>query len=174
MNWLKRKTPLKRSKIPLKRSRIPLKRGGRLRTVHPSDTNHIKEQIQVALREISIIRDGGCVFRNYPESGACGGYRKDGALILQFDHLNSRSHAISFADHRLGVCACKRHHMYFKKQEPDMYMKIVRKQIGEERSALLDRVQEERRAHRKFTHDWKLDLIALEQHLKSLSHCSAV
>src|SRR5205823_1491479 len=53
--------------------------------------------------EQEIQRDRGCIFRHYPEAGACGGYRKDGALILRADHLNTRARNISYGDVRLAA-----------------------------------------------------------------------
>lgn len=124
-----------------------------------------KDRIQAKIRAIAIRRDGGCVFREYPESGQCGGYRNDGELILQFDHLNTRARNISYGDPRLGICVCLRHHFYYKKQYPTEYERIVREAIGEYRAALLDRVREDRRSYH-FTHsDWLKLEIALDQEL---------
>lgn len=156
----KQRKPLKCT--PLKRGTSTLKRT-KLRVVGHSTTAEIKREIQALLRQISIYRDGGCVFRNYPESGACGCRRKDGELILQFDHLHSRTHAISFSDSRLGICVCKRHHFYFKKQYPALYEKIAREVIGKKRCKLLDAVREDRRPYKV---DLKLEKLALEQELK--------
>lgn len=146
------------------KSRKPLRRT-KLRLVGKSTTTQDKIEIQALLREIAILRDGGCIFRDFPESGRCGGYRKDGELILQFDHLNSRVHSISYGDSRLGICACQRHHIFWKKQEPDLYMKMARKNIGTIRSYLLDRVQADRRPYKA---DWKLVIIGLKQELAKL------
>lgn len=116
-------------------------------------------------------RDGGCVLRHYvgaitPQYRMCGGYRKDGGLILQAEHLNSRSHAVSFSDSRLVVCLCQRHHIFYKKQHPDEFYRIVRRHIGKDRSDLLTRVQEDRSPHKV---DLKLELIALKNELKGFS-----
>lgn len=153
-----KRSPLKRSVKPLKRSK--------LRVAGVSDVSEIKREIQSIIRAIAIHRDGGCVLRHYPETGKCGGYRKDGELILQFDHLNSRAYAVSYADVRLGVILCFRHHFYWKKQHPNEFITIIRKQIGKERSALLDRVQADRTPHKV---DWNLELLALKQELKKYS-----
>jgi hypothetical protein len=59
---------------------------------------------------------------------------KDGHLILQFDHLNTRARNISFGYRRLGVGVCERHHIFWKAQDPDEYMRIARQHIGLERS----------------------------------------
>jgi len=163
-SYLKRKTPL-RAKKPWNRGGSPLKRS-RLRIVGVSDTADQKREIQALLRLIGIARDGGCIFRNYPESGACGGYRKDGELILQFDHLHSRVHAISFSDSRLGIIACKRHHIFWKKQYSGEYEKIAREVIGKKRCELLDMVREDRGTHKV---DLKLAIIALEKELREVT-----
>lgn len=150
-----KRTPLKRSSKPLKRTK--------LRLVGHSTTSELKIEIQALLRQIVIKRDGGCVLRNYPETGACGGYRKDGELILQAEHLHTRSNAASFADTRLVICLCSRHHIFYKPQHADEYYKIVRKHIGTIRSILLDRVQQDYSPHKV---DLKMEKIALEQELK--------
>jgi len=108
--------------------------------------------------EQEIQRDRGCIFRHYPEAGACGGYRKDGALILQADHLNTRARNISYGDVRLAVCACQRHHIFWKPQHPDG------EHIGPERSALLDRVIADQTPYRFFLSDWQ----KLEASLRSM------
>jgi hypothetical protein len=36
----------------------------------------------------------GRILCHYPESGTCGGYRQDGQLILQAEHLVTRSSSI--------------------------------------------------------------------------------
>ena len=137
-----------------------------MRKVAISDTNTIKAKIQATLREIVIIRDKGCILRKSPIAGKCGGFRKDGELILQAEHLNSRIHSISFADPRLVVCLCQRHHIFWKPQEPALYNDLVRKIIGEQRCNLWDRVKEDRGAYKM---DWKMELLALKQELKKLS-----
>src|SRR3990167_2408830 len=69
-------------------------------------TKELKEAIQDQLRAIVIKRDGGCVMRGR-FGHTCSGFRKDGELILQADHLVSRSHSATYADERLVVCVCK-------------------------------------------------------------------
>ena len=138
-----------------------------LRVVGTSNASILKRDIQEILREIGIVRDGGCVFRDFPETGKCGGYRKDGKLILQFDHLNSRIHAISFSDSRLGILVCKRHHLYFKKQYPVKYEEIARKVIGKERCDLLDKVRADKSPHKV---DLKLAIVVLLDELRQLKN----
>lgn len=151
---MKRNTPLKRSSKPMKRSRL------RMRGV--SDSSVLKEQIQASLRQRVIQRDGGCVLRDYPETGKCGPRRNDGELVLQAEHLNSRQHMISFADSRLAVCLCQRHHIYWKPQNSQRYWEIIEEQIGPKRWELFKKVRADRMSHKV---DLKLAWIALKQEI---------
>lgn len=150
-----KRTAFKRKSNTLKRTKL------RMRGI--SETSVLKDEIQATLREIAIIRDGGCVFRKFPQTGACGGYAKNGNLILQFDHLNSRVHASSFSDPRLGICACKRHHIFYKPQYPAEYEKCAVQAIGKERAELLYKVRADRSPHKV---DLKLELICLRKELE--------
>lgn len=152
-----KRTALKRSQKPMKRTRL------RFRGV--SDASVLKEQIQATLREIVIKRDGGCWLRNYPQSGACGGHRGDGELILQAEHLHTRSNAASFSDPRLVVCICQRHHIYWKPQYSALYNELAEDFIGPERTKLWKKVREDYTSHKV---DLKLELIALQSELKKL------
>lgn len=140
--------------------RTPLKRKTPLRKKGKSPTAELRDDIQAELRRIVIARDGGCWLRHYPEAGACGGYRNDGELILQAEHLESRAHAASFSDPRLVVCICKRHHIYWKPQYSKRYNELAEDFIGPERAALWERVRNDYRAHKV---DLKLELLALKQ-----------
>lgn len=131
-----------------------------------SETSVLKEQIQALLRKIVILRDGGCILRfNTEEAGNCGGYTNAGDLILQAEHLHTRANSASFADPRLVVCMCKRHHIYWKPQYPDDYYRIVKGIIGKERTKLLLAVQQDYSPHKM---DWQLEKLSLEQYLKRL------
>lgn len=139
--------------------RTPLRRKG------VSPQTKMRDEIQAILREIVIKRDGGCVLRNYSQTGKCGSRpTKDGHLILQAEHLHTRSNASSFSDTRLIICLCERHHIYYKPQHSDEYYKIVKEIIGPKRSKLLKAVQEDRTAHKV---DLQLAKIALLQELKN-------
>ena len=125
-----------------------------------------KDRIQALLREIAIERDGGCVLRLYPEAGQCGGYGpKSGKLILQAEHLNTRERTISYGDMRNIVCLCQRHHGYFKQQYGALYWDLIRKHIGEERWAWLQRVIADRKTYNMTLWDWEKVEIALKQDL---------
>lgn len=136
----------------MKRTALARKTG--LKKKSKSETALVKDAIQAELRRIAIERDGGCFLRNYPEAGACDS-------VLQYDHLHSRVNAASFADERLGVCVCRRHHIFWKPQYPDIYMQCARDFIGPERSTILDRVQRDHRPHRKTLSDWQKELAYL-------------
>lgn len=131
----------------------------------------VKDRIQGLLRAIAIERDGDCFARNYPEEmGGCGGFKKDGGLILQFDHLNTRARNISYADPRLGILACLRHHFYFKKQYPVIYEKCALDFIGPARKKLLERVRADSKTYHMTKGDWDKVEIALQAELKKIQN----
>ncbi len=152
------------------KSRKPLKRV-KLAHRHSSSTNDIKDEIQAKLREYVILRDDGCIFKQ-EQGHICTGFAKDGLLILQADHLLSRSNSATFADHRLVVCVCKGIHGWkstnseLRKKE---YDQRVKKLISKERVQLWERCEEDVHAHRTKKMDWRLELIALGKELDKLS-----
>jgi hypothetical protein len=171
-SYLKRKTPL-RSKTRLKRTgwiqrRAPLKARGE------SETTLVKERIQALLREIVIIRDGGCILRNTIGVPSCNGYRKDGQLVLQADHLITRANSATYADHRLVVCVCKGHHGWKSvgnNRNKAEYDAIVRTLLPPDRIELWDKCEADSwRPTRRGAYDWKLEEAALKQELTLLRH----
>lgn len=137
----------------------------KLRIAGHSTLSETKRDIQAVLNKIVVARDGGCILRHYAETGLCGSREtKDGHLILQAEHLHTRANSASYADSRLVVCLCQRHHIFWKPQHSDEYYKIVRKHIGKQRSDLLDRVEADRFTPHKV--DMTLALIGLKQELK--------
>ena len=146
--------------------RTPLKRHTALKQHSSSDVAKVKENIQALIREIVILRDGGCIFRD-PDIQArfdlppCNGYAKDGHLILQADHLVTRANSASYADPRLVVCACKGHHGWKSvggNRRKAIYDEAVRKIIEPERVALWDRMEADERSkhgNRYALSDWK-------------------
>lgn len=139
----------------------------RIRVVGHSDTSDLKADIQALLRKIVIIRDGGCILRHYPETGACGPKRQDGKLVLQAEHLNSRTHSATFADLRNIVCLCQRHHGYWKPQNSRRYWEIIEKHLGPKHWTWLKMMEADKRAHKA---DWKLAKVVLEQELAKLKN----
>ena len=159
---LNRRTPLKAKKTALKRTKI--------RVVGQSSKSELKSEIQAILRAIVILRDKGCFLRHFSkeiESNyvSCGGIRNDGNLILQAEHLHSRANANSFAESRINVCTCQRHHIYYKPQYPATYNALARKFIGEKNYRLWEVIRTDRTPHKI---DLKLSKIALEQELRTL------
>src|SRR5437868_6663230 len=132
----------------MKRS-APLQRRTPLKAKSESETTKVKDDIQWCLRQFVIQRDGGCILRHYTDiAGECGGYRNDGELILQAEHLHTRANSASYAHPDLVVCLCKRHHIFWKPQHADEYYRLVKQHIGANRMALLERGQADQRPHR--------------------------
>jgi hypothetical protein len=143
---------------------------GGMRTTGTSETAQTKKRIQALLREIAIARDGGCVLRDYPEAGMCGGYGpKSGTLILQAEHLVSRARSVSFGDMRNIVCLCQRHHGYFKEQNGRLYWELIEKIIGPERWEWIKRVERDQKAYPMGASDWVKVEMALKQELAEIA-----
>lgn len=140
----------------------------RLKRKSKSDTAQCKDRIQKLLREHVIQRDGGCVLRHYEEAGACGGYRNDGVLILQAEHLITRSNSGSYGEMGNIVCLCKRHHGFWKPQHSRLYWELIERHIGEERWTWLKRVEADKRPHRFTLYDWEKTEMGLRQDLKNV------
>lgn len=143
-----------------------------------SETAKCKDRIQALLRELALIRDKGCVLAPYQGKDGipyCNGYRQDGDLILQYDHLNSRAHNISFAELKLGVIVCKGHHGWkgFTDNNKKKYDELIRKIIGKRRTALWDKCEADTKAYPKGIWEWEKDEMALTQELKMLKSNNA-
>ena len=135
-----------------------------------STTTQKKDEIQYLVREIVIKRDGGCIFRK--EKGhICTGFAKDGHLILQADHLLSRSNSATFADTRLIVCVCKGIHGWkstnseLRKKE---YDERVKKLISKERVKLWERCEKDAHAHKTHKMDWSMEILNLKNEFNKL------
>lgn len=142
----------------------PMKRT-RLRVKGHSETSEIKEEIQATVRKIVIIRDGGCVLRKFPEAGQCGGYRNDGELILQGEHLMTRSNSSTFGDTRNIVCLCRYHHITFKPQYSGIYWDLIRRHLGETKWQWLKLIEADRSPHKV---DMKLQLLAVKKEYEEI------
>lgn len=154
---------------PLQR-RTPLKSKTCIRVKGISETADLKDEIQRLVREIVITRDGGCILdRHYPDIPPCNGYRKDGQLILQADHLITRANSATFADTRLIVTLCKGHHGWKSvgsNARKAQYDAIVKTILPAERVQLWERCEADSwRPHRTGAYDWRLALTALRQEL---------
>jgi hypothetical protein len=133
----------------------------------------VKDRIQTLLRAIALIRDGGCVLAPFQGKNGipyCNGYRKDGEMIYQYDHLNSRAFNVSYADPRLGVIICKGHHGWktFTDNNKKLYDALVRKIIGPARSKLWDRVETDRKTYHMGVYEWQKVELGLAAELKKM------
>jgi hypothetical protein len=151
-----------------------MKRSGFLRRTSPlskkgkSETSQLKDEIQQLVRAIVIRRDGGCILRSEIGIPSCNGYRKDGQLILQADHLITRANSATYADTRLIVCVCQGHHGW-KKWHQKQYEDAVRSLLTPERLALWERAERDSwRAIRTGASDWRLEITALKQELRKM------
>ena len=124
-----------------------------------------KTRIQALLRELAIKRDKVCVLSHYLEAGGCGGYRKDGELVTQAEHLISRSRSISFSDMRNIVLLCKNHHLFWKPHNSRLYWELIEIIIGKKRWDWLKKVEADTRPYKM---NWALEEMALTQELKLL------
>lgn len=164
---------MKRSWI--KKSSKPLKKRG------TSETSVLKEKIQELERKIVIIRDGGCVLRTLQGKSIqgvnipmCNGYRNDGEMILQADHLITRSNSGTFADTRLIVCLCKGHHGWksvgsnLRKEQYDTVLKTI---LPKDRLELWEEWERKKyEPYRMGATDWKMEIVNLECELKDISN----
>jgi hypothetical protein len=165
-----KRTPLKR-KTPLKSRQTHSKASVRsaLRQMSKSPVAGYKRRIQAALNALGQARDGGCIMRHYPESGECGGYANDGHLILQWDHILTRSNSATFADLRNGIILCKRHHIFWKKQYPMLWAELVYRHIGAETTSWIHRQQAlSGKPTRIYPSEWLLIAQNLENKVKLL------
>jgi len=146
----------------------------KLNVVGASDTATIKREIQYVAREIVIARDGGCVLRDLHYDGIpeCDGYANNGQLVLQADHLVTRSNSATFADTRLIVCVCKGHHSWkslgsnARKKE---YDELVRTLISPERVKLWDECERDSwKPNRGAAFNWAVTLAALKQEWRQM------
>lgn len=129
------------------------------------DSAKLKVEIQRLVREIVMKRDGGCILRDKRSCGAILGHT---GHVFQADHLITRANSATYADTRLIVCICRDCHgwKHWHKEEYDSLVKTV---LSPERVELWERRQKEsyHPAH-KVAHDWKLEILALEQQFKAM------
>ena len=142
----------------------PLQRRTPLAAHGKSDTAQLKAAIQDELHRIVLQRDGGC-FLSGKFGHVCSGWRKDGEIVHQADHLIERSNSATYADPRLVVCVCKGIHAWkhFKKSNHDQYNIWVRQLLPPDRVALWDRAEKDSwRPVRTSSSDWALELAYLK------------
>jgi hypothetical protein len=163
---MKRTAWKKKPTKPMRKT--PLRRKGK------SETTKLKDEIQSWLREIVMIRDGGCILSPYQGQVVagvivpkCNGYRpSDGALVLQADHLITRGNSATYSDERLVVCVCRGHHGWKSvgsNMRKAMYDKILKAILPKERVELWEVCEADTSSHRMGAYDWKLAIAALKQ-----------
>lgn len=147
----------------------PLKSKTRLRVKGISDTAELKDEIQRLVREIVIIRDGGCILRDRRGVPQCGGFRRDGEMVLQADHLITRANSATYAATDLIVCVCKGHHGWKKWHEREYNAFLKEHVLSPQVVALWERCERESwRPVRTTAYDWKLTVAALKQELRKV------
>lgn len=67
------------------------------------------------------------------------------------------------------VCLCQRPHGYFKQQNGALYWDLIRKHIGEERWAWLQRMIADRKTYPMGIFEWQKVELALKQELNVLA-----
>lgn len=152
----------KRGRIDPKRQKTPLKRT-KLAKKSKSPRAVLKDQIQALLRDIVIKRDKGCILRGLTGIPECGGYRNDGGLILQAEHLITRGSTNYFGDTRNVVCLCKYHHIIWKPQYSKDYWEAIEKVLPPNRWQWYLRAKAD---NRPYPVDLKIVKIGLESELK--------
>ncbi len=121
------------------------------------------------MRDIVIARDGGCILRDIRR---CNGLRGITGVVLQADHLITRSNSATFADTRLIVCVCRNCHAWKslgnnrRKAEYDALVKTI---LPADRVLLWERCEADSwRPVRTGAYDWKIAIAALKQELSAL------
>lgn len=136
--------------------------------VAKKDNSNVKDRIQDLVREIVILRDDTCVLYGVADVPSCNGHAKDGHLILQADHLITRSNSATYSDTRLIVCICKGHHGW-KKWNEERYNEVMRSVLPTARVSLWLQCQDARyRSVRMRASDWLNEEAALKQELRQL------
>lgn len=135
----------------------------RLRTKGKSETAKIKAEIQSLLRQIVMIRDGGCILR---AKRKCGG--EIGETVIQADHLITRANSATYGESRLVVCLCIRCHGW-KHWHKEAYDFLVKSVLPKETVELWEKCQEESWIpQRTGIYDWQLVKLSLEKELEEL------
>ena len=141
-----------------------------MRTTSKTESAQAKQRIQELLRKIGLQRQKGkCFFEGKVVDyrvHQCSGWRADGELVMQYDHLNSRAYNVSYANPDCGVVICKGLHLW-KKYHKDTYDKAARKYIGKKRRELWDRVADDKKIYPMSAYDWMKCELALKEELKN-------
>lgn len=151
--------------------RTPLRAKTRIRVVGQSDIATTKQNIQDLLLAIVKIRDGGCILRSVA-GHHCNGFANDGHLIVQADHLITRSNSATYGDIRLVVCVCKGAHGWKSvgsNVNKAQYDALVKTLLPPDRVKLWEACEADSwRPVRTGIYDWKMTEIALKGELGAM------
>lgn len=117
----------------------------------------IKRRIQALVRQIAIIRDGGCILRD-AGVGNC-------STTLQGEHLITRQNSATFGDMRNIVCLCSTHHIFWKPQHSRRYWELIEERIGKKRWSWLKLAEADHSTHKP---DWKIVEIVLQNEFEAI------
>lgn len=135
-----------------------------------------KKVIQELLRQIGLARQGGeCFFLGKWINGKTHAYctsneTKDGHITMQYDHLESRSKNVSYADSRLGVVICQGLHGWksFNDANKKIYDADIKKYLTPETITLWKRVEDDKKSYPMGIYEWNKTIIALTAELQQL------
>lgn len=134
-----------------------------LAKIGKSNSSQTKVRIQTLLREIVILRDGGCILRKLR---LCDG--EIGRAILQADHLITRANSATYGDSRLVVCLCRNCHGGFKQFHKEEYDALVKSILPGWRVRLWNLKVSD--MHRPQKMDWFLVELSLQNELKEFQN----
>jgi hypothetical protein len=138
-----------------------------------SPTALCKDRIQSLLRGIVIIRDGGCILRHY----VIGRLQERRRVKFFKPSISIRESVTSHAATRSPSYVSVRDiHGFFKPQYRALCWNLIRRHIGDQRWAWLERVIADNRSYHMGLHEWVLVEIALRDELakQTLNHESHV
>jgi hypothetical protein len=120
----------------------------KLRVKGISTTAELKRDIQALVREIVIIRDGGCILRDKRchVTARVENNKVISDTVIQADHLVTRANSATFADTRLIVCICKGCHAWKHWNEKE-YDNLVKTVLPKDRLELWEKAEKDHQAH---------------------------
>ena len=98
--------------------------------------------------------------RHYPETGQCSGY-------TAADHIITRGNAATYACLENVVCLCNRHHIYWKPQNPTLYVKFVKEYLGD-KYEWIEKAETYRPKHSFGEYEWRKIEMYLKQEYNKL------
>lgn len=130
-----------------------------------SEVTQCKDRIQALLRQIVMKRDGGCVLRHFLDRMPSRFVTCND--VLQAEHLNTRSHSVSYGDTRNVVCLCSKHHIQFKPQHSQLYWEMIEEHLKGEKWDWYKRARDDHRTYRFTLWDWNKVEMGLQKELET-------